>query len=62
MHENCKVEVEESDAVTSTHPSLASSPHELCNDAMCTIHAPPPPVLRPDWETISELLPGEASR
>jgi hypothetical protein len=41
--------------VTSTHPSSASSPHDLHDDVMCTIHVTALPALRLDWETLAWL-------
>jgi hypothetical protein len=41
--------------VASTHLSSASTPHDLRDDAKCTIHAAPPLVLRADWETLAQL-------
>jgi hypothetical protein len=38
-----------------TCPSLTLSPRDLHDDATCTIHAVPPPVLSLDWETLAQL-------
>jgi hypothetical protein len=40
-------------SVTLTHLSSASSPHDLHNDATCTIRTVPPLVLRADWKTLT---------